>query len=133
MTQVGTAALRATTSNRNGAARDSTWTITSDVPLSELLARPTYEIPDGTPLIRLDLTADDVYFTDFIGGPHWDAYVPAGHVRPPLGQVRPYAGETWTDMARWWVALDVYVDLAPTAGVVVERLISVPPHPSDHI
>lgn len=106
----------------DGAMHGSIWTISSDTPLPEFLARSAYEIPDNTPLIRLDLTGDDTYFAHVIGGAHWDPYVPAGHVRPLLGQVRRYDGEPWTAMPHCYIAPDVYADLAPSAGVVVERM-----------
>jgi hypothetical protein len=105
----------------DGAMRGCTWLVCSDTPLEEFLARENYEIPDGTPVIRLDLTGDETYFARVSGGPHWQHDVPAGHIRPPLGHSRPYAGEPWTALTGWYVALDVYVDLAPSAGVVIEH------------
>lgn len=104
----------------DGGMRRSTWTITSDTPLPEFLARPNYEIPAATPLIRLDLIGYDVYFDRVFGGPRWDPYLRRGHVRPPLGTARRHDGESWTAMPGWSVAPDVYAALVPTAGVVVE-------------
>ncbi|RAS59489.1 hypothetical protein C8D87_114101 [Lentzea atacamensis] len=99
------------------------WEIVSSVPLEDFLSRPNLEIPDGTPLIRLDLTGEDVYFDRVSHGPYWDGNLRAGHVHPSLlGEPRRYDGEPWTAMRGWYVAPDVYAALAPAAGVVVHRL-----------
>jgi hypothetical protein len=104
------------------AAASDRWTIISHDTLPEFLARADYEVPDGTPLIRLDLTGDTVYFDRLCSGPHWDVDLRRGQVRPPLGEPRRYEGETWTQMRGWWLAPNVYAKIAPTAGVVVEQL-----------
>lgn len=121
LVQVGLAGtVSAVATHLDGALRGSTWTITCDTPLPEFLARPNYEIPAGTPLIRLDLTGDDVYFARVAGGPGWDPDQRPGYVQPPLGTSRRHDGEPWTAMPGWSVSSDVYAVLAPTAGVVVE-------------
>lgn len=104
------------------AAAHDRQTIISSNTLPEFLARADYEIPDGTPLIRLDLTGDTVYFDRLCSGPHWDGDLRRGQIRPRLGEPRHYQDEAWTQMRGWWVAPDVYAKIAPTAGVVVERL-----------
>lgn len=104
----------------DGAMRGSIWTIHSDTSLPQFLARPNYEIPAGTPVIRLDLTGEDVYFARVAAGPHWDSNLSSGQVRPPLGAVRRHDGEPWTAMPDWSVAPDVYAALVPGTGVVVE-------------
>lgn len=106
----------------DGVMRGSTWEVSSATSLEEFLARPNYEIPDGTPVIRLDRTGDDVYFARVSCGPAWDYRLVDGHVESLLGRPRRYAGQPWTAMRHWSVALDVYLDLAPSAGVVIERL-----------
>ncbi len=105
----------------DGASRGN-WNVTSSGPLEEFLARPNYEIPDGTPLIRLDLSGLDVYRTRVVGGPGWLAEIPPGHIEVSPGRYRRYAGESWHQLSYGWLAGDVYADLAPSAGVVVERL-----------
>lgn len=113
--------LSAAATQLDSPGRGSPWTFTSDASLAEFLARPNYEIPDGTPVIRLDLTGDDTYFTRLARGPYWAADLRPRQVRPPLGTARRHDGEPWTAMAGWWLAPDVYAALAPTAGVVVEN------------
>lgn len=105
----------------DGAMCGSTWTIHSDTPLPQFLARPNYEIPAGTPVVRLDLTGEDVYFARVAAGPRWDSDLSPGQVRPPLGAARRHHGEPWTAMPDWSVAPDVYAALVPSTGVVVER------------
>lgn len=113
--------VSAAATHLDGAGRGSAWTIMSDSPLPEFLARPNFEIPDGTPLVRLDLTGEDVYFDRLAHGPYWDADLRPGQVRPPLSSVRRHDGEPWTAMPGWWLAPDVYAALAPSAGVVIEN------------
>ena len=98
------------------------WNVTSSASLEEFLARPGYEFPQGTPLIRLDLSGLHIYRTRVIGGPGWLAEIPAGHVEMSPGRYRRYAGECWEQLSGSWLAGDVYADLAPAAGVIVERL-----------
>lgn len=105
----------------NGACR-GVGTIRSDTPLEEFLARPNFDIPDGTPLIRLDLTSEEVFWDRVFSGPSWLAEVPPGHVELSIGQHQRYAGEPWDRLAGKWVASDVYAELATKVGVVVERL-----------
>jgi hypothetical protein len=122
LVQVGLGeAVSAAATQLDGAMRGS-WLVTSHLPLEEFLALDTYEIPAGTPLVRLDRADDDVFFSQVLSGPHWLESLPAGHVQRPLGQPQRYAGEPWSDMPRWYVAPDVYAALAPTAGVVIEHL-----------
>ncbi|WNV83132.1 hypothetical protein [Umezawaea sp. Da 62-37] len=121
LVQVGLADnVSAVATHLTGALHGSTWTITSDTPLPEFLARPHHEIPVGTPLIRLDLTGDDLYFARVAGGPRWDLDLRPGHVPPPLGIPRRHDGQPWTAMPGWPVALDVYAELAPMVCVVVK-------------
>ena len=96
--------------------------VISHLPLAEFLAEESYEVPEGTPLVRLDLTGDEIYFAQVLAGPHWLETLAPGNIRPPLREPQRYAGETWSDMPRWYVAPDVYAALAPAAGVVIEHL-----------
>ncbi|MEU7477053.1 hypothetical protein AB0A63_13785 [Lentzea sp. NPDC042327] len=99
------------------------WEIVSSISLEEFLARPYYEIPDGTPVIRLDLTGHGVTFANVFNGPRWTPTLRAGQVQPSLTvESRRHNGEAWTTMRDWWAAPDVYAALAPSAGIVVERL-----------
>ncbi|WP_370973935.1 hypothetical protein [Amycolatopsis sp. cg9] len=122
LVQVGLAGnVSAAATQLDGAMRGTTWTVISDTPLAEFLARPNHDVPDPTPLIRLDLTGDDFYFAHLAGGPTWDTNLRPGQVRPRLGEPRRHAGEQWTAMPGWGLAPDVYAALAPSAGVVVEN------------
>lgn len=106
------------------------WNVTSDAPLAEFLSRPGYEVPDGTPLIRLDLSGPEVR-TRVSAGPGWLADIPAGHIEPSPGRYERYGGQTWDQLSGSWLAGDVYADLAPAAGVVVERAGSTPCPPKN--
>lgn len=96
--------------------------ITSNLSLEAFLASDIYEIPEGAPLVRLDLTGDEIYFSRVMAGPHWLGTLAAGNAQPPRRDPQRYAGESWSDMPGWYVAPDVYAALAPDAGVVIEHL-----------
>jgi hypothetical protein len=103
---------------RAGELRD----ISSPVTLQEFLRRPNFEIPDGTPVVRLDLTDDAEFWRHFRQGPHLNGTQPLGTVSPP-GSTMPsaYAGEAPAELHGWRVAADVYGQLAAQAGLIVEH------------
>jgi len=121
LVQVGLAGnISAAATQLDGALRGPC-AISSAVSVEEFLGRPNYEVPDGTPLIRLDRVDADFYFTQLAGGPDWNAQIRPGHVHPILSASRRYRGEPWTVMRGWWIAPDVYASVAATVGVVVEN------------
>lgn len=105
----------------DGACSGWTWEALSHKPLPEFLGDPYLEIPAGTPVIRLDRLADS-RVGEILRGPHWDAHLPDGHIRPAGSFARPYAGESWADLRRCDLAPDVYARVAPSAGVSVAHL-----------
>ncbi|MBP2323485.1 hypothetical protein JOF56_003870 [Kibdelosporangium banguiense] len=109
----------------DGAHADELRNISSPATLQEFLQQPDFEIPDGTPIIRLDLTDDAEFWRHFRQGPHLNSTQPLGTVSPP-GTDAPiaYAGQTATELHGWWVAADVYGQLAAQAGLVVEHTTS---------
>ncbi|UUV32117.1 hypothetical protein NQK81_01330 [Amycolatopsis roodepoortensis] len=121
LVQVGLAGnISAAATRLDGATRVPS-AISSAVSMEEFLSRPNYEVPDGTPLIRLDRVDADFYIARHAGGPDWNAHIRPGYVHPVLGTPRRYRGEPWTAMPGWWIAPDVYAAIAATVGVVVEN------------
>jgi hypothetical protein len=111
----------------DGARVDELWNIKSPATLQEFLQEPDFEIPDGTPIVRLDLTDDAEFWRHFREGPHLRSTQPLGTVSPP-GADAPsaYARETPAELHGWWVAADVYGQLAAQAGLVVEHTSGLP-------
>ncbi|RSM83232.1 hypothetical protein DMH04_24215 [Kibdelosporangium aridum] len=106
----------------DGTRADEPRNISSPVTLQKFLQQPDFEIPDGTPIVRLDLTGDAEFWRHFRRGPHLNNTLPLGTVSPP-GSNAPsaYAGQTPTELHGWWVAADVYGQLVAQAGLVVEH------------